>query len=251
MSRRLTPTALAMILAACGTADPSGGSAGSGSGGANGPFSVQPQPIPDDGFAGRLDGASFTVATSTDGLTVSGMSSSGAAPGEPQGGSQVSALDLTTTGTVVTATADASGAFTLEVPGGSLGDRVLVFFLADPVLDTAFVVPTAAPSTAAAPCVLVDRTDGLGLGKSPVGKAASLAVTFSSSCGAAFTVDGITVAGAAVVTPPAAGFTIPASGDSASETFVVTPTSTASYLSFVILASGDDRQVFTLSGSGD
>ena len=249
MSRRLPMTTLAVLLAACGT-EPSGSDA-SGSGGTNGPFSVQPQPIPDDGFAGRLDSTRFTAAVSSDGLTVSGVSASGAPPGQPQGGAQVSALDLTTAGAVISATADASGAFSLDLPGGSVGDRVLVFFLADAMLGTAFEVPTATPSAAAAPCVLADRAAGLLLGESPVGKAASIALAFTSSCGVAVTVDGITVAGDAAVTPPAPGFTIPAIGDAERETFLVTPTSTASYLSFVILASGFDRHVFTLAGRGD
>jgi hypothetical protein len=251
MSRHLTLAALAMIFAACGDADPNGGSDGSGSGGANGPFSVQPQPIPDDGFAGRLDPTRFTVATSSDGLSISGSSTTGAPPDQPHGGAQVGALDLTVASAVVIVTADASGAFTVDIPGAATGDRVLVFFPGDPLLGTAFVVATDPPSTAAAPCVLADMASGILLGKTPVGRAASLALTFSSSCGAAFPVDGITIAGDAVVTPPAPGFTVPASGESATETFLVTPTSAASYLAFVILASGADRQVFTLTGSGD
>ena len=247
MERRLLPTCLAVLLAACG------GSAGSpGDPGSNGPYSVQPQPIPDDGDAESIDASSLTAATSSDGIVLGGLATNGNPSGAPSSGIEIRALDLTTPGAIVATTTDASGSFTLDLPGAVLGDRVLLFSPTEGPLDAAFEVNTTTPAAATAPCLLADGSTGLYFKDLPVGEVGALSLTFSAQyCGAGFAVDGLRVAGdALVIAPlPAAGFSVPVSGTSASASFLLEPTAASSFVSFVILAAGAERHVIALTGT--
>lgn len=233
----------ALVATACGNADGGGGT------GPSEPVSIQPQPIPSDAFAESFVASSLTATTGADGIDLRGLITDGL-PADA-GFSRVmpiAAFDATTSGAIVTASSDATGAFTLHLSGATLGDRVFLFFPGDVSLASALDVATSDPTRATSPCVSIDNVFAV---QAPATSGSEdLSVTFASTCASgALSVDHLSTVGDPAISAFPASFAIPASGQSTAQTLTLSPPDGGAFISYLVLAAGSDRHVVAVRGA--
>jgi hypothetical protein len=225
---------------------------GTGSTGASGPQSIQPQPIPEDGFTGSFDTSAFQLQTVGTMLTLSGRALTMGPSGiGPAGGASVSAFDATTAGGVARAVAAVDGAFTLALGAGAATDQVFVFFDADVAGPSASLLARGGPGAAAtvvAPCLLSDLATGLEVGALPAGAVRSLPLSITSTCGTNLTIDSVRVTGESLVTGLPAPFAVKP-GSATGITLQLTGPNVPSFVSFVVFGEGARRHVIALHGT--
>jgi hypothetical protein len=215
-----------------------------GDGAKGGPSAIQPQPIPEDGFANTFDLPSLTLAPSGSDLRVSGRALEPFGPSAAPG-IGVSAFDATRAGPVVSQAADGEGRFSLLLPEGAVTDEVFLFFDGDQSGAASLLLRGGADAPAkSGSCVHLDGAFALELGELAVGEPRALSVVASGACGADVAVDKVSSVGALAATKLPQPFTASAAG--ARVSFDITPGAKGSIQGFLVLGEGAKRHVVTL-----
>ncbi len=216
-----------------------------------GPVAIQPQPIPETGFASTFATSAFALKDTATALEVSGRADTAGPSGtEPAAGVKVSAFDMVTAGPIASGTTDATGAFTLPLAKGA-GHDVFVFFDADPGgPSSVLLAPRAGQAPVASPpCLTAGGVRGLDLGALPALATRSLALDLENACGGDLAIASVRTLGAALVTSAPAPFT--ARADKTTRvTFEVRAPAKGPHVGFVVFDGGARRHVLVLQAKG-